>query len=382
MNQEEDINKLEYEGKLGKIFKLGLINLFFHIITLGIHSCWGSAKMRRYVIGKFKLGSYNLKYTGTGGELFKGFLLTLLLTFLLFFCYQLLFVGFDSFILCNKIMTIYIYTMMFGHLSMDQLKTINSELLCISTFIILFLSYADILTYLSYRYVFSRITWKGARITLGGSCFIYAGKRLLYRFLNILSFGFLMHRFDVASYDYVTKHTQYGGIPFVFHKAPIGSLRLTNIITGLLSFFTFGLSYLWYWAALRRHTLNNTTIGNLQLKVTDTGGGFLMIILKDLMTVLLACIVFWVIMTLNHSSISSLLAAVSIFVLYLLAIAFTVANVIQRRVVYRAKHTFVLGDLDAFQKIQAEAEESGNVVPQKQSFFDTDYGVVPLTMII
>lgn len=349
---EENINKLEYEGKLGKILKIQIANLLWLVLTFGIYGYWVKTETRQYIFSSFKLFSNRCKYTGTGGELFKGSLL-----FSLFVCLH----SFLRAMLVNC--SGFAYT--------------GPSILVEYIIAILFLFCFYILEYLSYRYVFSRITWRESQIRLAGSSSRYASKKFLYTFLNIISLGLLIHRFDVAVYDYFIHQTQYGGVPFSFQKAPVSSLRRTNIITLLLTPFTLGLSRFWYWAALRRYRFNNTTIGNLRLKVTDTGAELLMLALSNMMVMLLLFGSGIAMVVASFSFDQGLLLKTASIITLLLTFILSWHIVVQRFIVYRATHTFVLGDLETFQKIQEDEALLDNVTPEEASYSDTgyDYGL-------
>src|SRR5688572_29525354 len=68
------INRIEYDGRASAIFGIWALNFFMKIITIGIYSFWGKTRIRKYVTSCFSLGGDRFEYTGTGGELFKGFL--------------------------------------------------------------------------------------------------------------------------------------------------------------------------------------------------------------------------------------------------------------------------------------------------------------------
>lgn len=70
----KEINQVVYDSRTGQIYKIWLLNLFMNIITLGIYSFWGKARLRRYIVGSFSLRDDRFEYTGTGKELFFGFL--------------------------------------------------------------------------------------------------------------------------------------------------------------------------------------------------------------------------------------------------------------------------------------------------------------------
>ena len=55
-------------------FKIFIVNLLLMVVTLGIYRFWGKTRMRRYLWGHVEILGDRLEYTGTGKELFLGFL--------------------------------------------------------------------------------------------------------------------------------------------------------------------------------------------------------------------------------------------------------------------------------------------------------------------
>lgn len=66
-------------GTGGEIMRIALRNALFNILTLGIYRFWGVTHVRRYLWSHMQLEGEPLDYTGTGKELFLGFLLALLI---------------------------------------------------------------------------------------------------------------------------------------------------------------------------------------------------------------------------------------------------------------------------------------------------------------
>lgn len=72
--QNAKINKISYDSRTGQVYKIWLLNLLMNIITLGIYNFLGKTRLRKYVTGSFSLHDDRFEYTGTGKELFFGFL--------------------------------------------------------------------------------------------------------------------------------------------------------------------------------------------------------------------------------------------------------------------------------------------------------------------
>jgi uncharacterized membrane protein YjgN (DUF898 family) len=64
-----------YDGRLGELFGIFFVNLLLSIVTLGFYRFWAKTRMRRYIWSRVSLNGDAFEYTGTGGELFIGFLI-------------------------------------------------------------------------------------------------------------------------------------------------------------------------------------------------------------------------------------------------------------------------------------------------------------------
>ena len=66
---------ITFENRGDRLIGLGFVNAFLKIITLGIYSFWGKTEVRRRLWSFTRLNGEPLEYTGTGKELFLGFLI-------------------------------------------------------------------------------------------------------------------------------------------------------------------------------------------------------------------------------------------------------------------------------------------------------------------
>lgn len=68
---------IEFSGRWQEFFQIALINLLLTVVTLGIYRFWGIARTRRYLWSRTSLVGSPLEWTGTGGEMFVGFLMVM-----------------------------------------------------------------------------------------------------------------------------------------------------------------------------------------------------------------------------------------------------------------------------------------------------------------
>jgi uncharacterized membrane protein YjgN (DUF898 family) len=74
---------LVYDGDIGDLFGVYLMNLLLTIITFGIFRFWAITRMRRYLWSHMSFEGTRFTYTGKGRELFFGFVLAMLVLILL-----------------------------------------------------------------------------------------------------------------------------------------------------------------------------------------------------------------------------------------------------------------------------------------------------------
>lgn len=63
-----------YDGTLRELYAIFLPNLVLTLLTLGIYRFWAIARLRRHIWSRVSFDGERFEYTGTGGEMFRGFL--------------------------------------------------------------------------------------------------------------------------------------------------------------------------------------------------------------------------------------------------------------------------------------------------------------------
>ncbi|MFC1673961.1 YjgN family protein [Pseudomonadota bacterium] len=79
---DEELSLIRSHAKGGELFQIFIVNVVLSILTLGIYRFWGKTRMRRYLWGHVEVMGDRLEYTGTGQELFLGFLFVFFLILL------------------------------------------------------------------------------------------------------------------------------------------------------------------------------------------------------------------------------------------------------------------------------------------------------------
>ena len=183
---------LFYEGRLRELLPLVLLNSMLSLITLGIYRFWGKTNIRRYLWSRMSLLGQPLEYSGTGMELFVGFLIIVCI---------LVPIGFCSFLLPIILLG---YGITFG------------PVLAQGFLGLLFFYLSHIAVYRAQRYRLSRTSWRGICSELKGSSVTYANQATLCTFLMFMSLGLAYPYMQVKLLKYRIENAAFGGVSFEF----------------------------------------------------------------------------------------------------------------------------------------------------------------------
>ena len=251
--------KLDFTGRARAIFGIWILNCVLSIITLGIYSFWGRVNIRRYIWQSTRYEDEAFEYTGTGGELFIGFLI----------------VFFIVLVPISAAKSFSQYLLGLGHMGW----TIVAGALTYGLIVFLI----GIAIHRVRKYQLSRTLWRGIRGALGGSSIRYGAVFLGYMGLNVVTLGLAYPYTSVRLWSRLANETWIGsgrlhfegGVkdlyrPFliawgVFFAAPIlmaaGSVSSIGLwqLVPVVSFFAGGIAYQWFRAAQYRLFTKGTT---------------------------------------------------------------------------------------------------------------------------
>jgi uncharacterized membrane protein YjgN (DUF898 family) len=290
---------LQYDGDIGELYGIFLINLMLTIVTLGIFRFWAITRYRRYLWSHMRFQNERFEYTGRGRDLFLGFLMAIGI---------LLGLGIAAGLLSALLGTI---------------NKVLATLPIIALYVtILILAFAA--RFSAQRYRLSRTVWCGIRGGMQGSALRYGVRSLLYAVMLPFTLFQLVPWTQVRLAERRINASRFGNLAFAFRGRAarlylpylavfIGTTLLLALIAGavwgavapsftpligagakdprliaaiqhamLLTFagvilFGIGSSLIacWYWALLGRHITGNTTLGPLCLTSIVTGPGLL-----------------------------------------------------------------------------------------------------------
>lgn len=142
-----------FDGSGWELFTIHLLNAVFTVLTLGIYSFWGKVKIRRYLWEHTSVLGESLEYTGTGGELFRSFLLVMALALL----------GMAGYYACSLVFPL------------------------AAPFIlpVVLVPFGFFAGYQALRYRLTRTRWRGIRGNMDGSALRYAAFGVGYSLLSL-----------------------------------------------------------------------------------------------------------------------------------------------------------------------------------------------------
>jgi uncharacterized membrane protein YjgN (DUF898 family) len=238
-------HSLAYDGRAGDLGRIAVTNGLLSVLTLGIYRFWAKTRLRRYLWGRIAFLDDPLEYSGTGLELFLGFLVALVILAPLLGAA----VTFEIYFADSP-----------GVVGVGQL---------VQAFGLLFLVHVAI--YRARRYRLTRTQWRGIRAGQTGSATKYALLAIGWSILVGLTFGLAYPVFRTRMQKYRLSHTWFGDRPFTF-EGRASEIFGSWIVTWLLFIPTFGLIGLWYRVREFRYFASRTRCGLLSFRSELTAG--------------------------------------------------------------------------------------------------------------
>jgi uncharacterized membrane protein YjgN (DUF898 family) len=249
---DEATLRLAYRGTGGDLFFLVLKNVFLTLITLGIYTPWARTAKRAFLWRQVEIGGQRLEYTGTGKELFLGYL---------------------------KVAGVYIVLFGIPAVLKKPAPAMSGLWQLFSSLILLVLiPYA---LYWSRRYLLGRTRWRGIRFGLTGEAKDFAKLFLKTTFLTVVTLGFYGPVANNRLYSFIMNHTRYGSASFGY-DGPNGQAFKIAIKGFFLSLLTAGIYLPWYLASMQRFRLSHIQFAGARGRTDITGGALFKILLVSL----------------------------------------------------------------------------------------------------
>jgi hypothetical protein len=183
-------------------------NFFLTLVTLGFYRFWARVRVRRYFWSNILVAGEPLEYTGTGLELFIGFLIAVAVVAPFGIVYVIL----QRVMLGNPVAETALSLLYFAFLVM----------------------FVQVVSFRARRYRLSRTAWRGIYAGQTGSAWRYLGMALLYGFLTVVTLGLAAPWRSIALERYKIDHSWFGESRFVLDANARDLFSRWLIVMGLL----------------------------------------------------------------------------------------------------------------------------------------------------
>jgi uncharacterized membrane protein YjgN (DUF898 family) len=198
------------------LWKVVLGNFFLTIVTLGIYRFWAKTRIRRYFWSNITILGEPLEYTGTGRELFVGFLIVVA-------------------ILAPLVVAYYV-------LKRILLGNIGATLALLVTYLVVLFVLIHIAVFRARRYQLTRSAWRGIRAGQTGSTWGYVGLAALYTVITVMTLGVASPWMEVGLERYKMNNTWFGNSRFQL-KASGFMLFLRSLVVYALFLAPLAVAY-------------------------------------------------------------------------------------------------------------------------------------------
>jgi uncharacterized membrane protein YjgN (DUF898 family) len=231
--QTNESYQLEFKGEGTAFFGILLANWILTILTLGFYYPWARAKQLQYIYSHTTLNKESFSFSGTGAEIFKGFI---------------------------KLVGIYLLVMFafFMFISYAEAPILGAVLLYLVIF-----AFIPFIIHGSFRYRMSRTSYRGIRFGYRGD-----RKELTVQFFRdllftVLTFGIYSSWLSMNLRAYTHRHIRYGDVEFS-NEASGSAYFLLNLKGTLLTIITLGIYSFWW-----QKDIFNYYIDNMKLQKGD-----------------------------------------------------------------------------------------------------------------
>lgn len=239
--------QLEFFGKGSDYFSIMIVNWLLILVTLGLYYPWARAKRLKYIFGNTSLNNERFHFSGTGKEMFKGFVKLMLFYIVAF--------------------GVYIFLLMKMHMIFVAVIFLYLAILAIIPFAI----------HGSLKYRMSRTSYRGIRFGYRGS-FKTLGitylKGLLFTILTLGIYGAWL-QMNIRSYTF--SNIRYGDAQFT-NESNGGEWLLLNLKGYFLTILTLGIYLFWWQRDIFSYYIDNMSIAKNDQKIefnsTATAGDF------------------------------------------------------------------------------------------------------------
>lgn len=235
-------HEVRFHGEGTALFVLIVKNTLLTILTLGIYFPWAKTERRRFLWQNTEFDGQRFVYTGTGKELFVGYVKVLLA-----------------------------YLVIVG---VPRVLALVSPEAAVVAFGLIALGLIAILPYAIYgsrAYLLSRTTLRGVRFQLVPGAGDFAKTFWIGTLLTFVTLGLYGPVLNNQLHRILTNNTRYGSLAFSY-DGPDNEAFWISLKGLLLTVVTLGIYYPWFITNLQTFRLESTQLGQTQGQWNLSGG--------------------------------------------------------------------------------------------------------------
>lgn len=249
---------MAFYGQGSEYFRILLVNTILTIVTLGLYYPWAKERRLKYLYSKNTFEDTPFVFSGTGKEMFRGFIRAFALLILLYAA------------------VIYLY--LNGWLGTAFLLLYGS-----------LLALVPVALHGAYRYRMAKTSWRGIRFGYTGDRGQLVGLFVKGLLLTLVTFGIYSAWFTVHLRRYILSNIRVGNARFVYN-AEGSEYFWMNLKGYLLSVFTLGIYLFWWQKDQFEFFVNNTRLEQEEdavfFRSKATAGGFARLTIGNFLLVL------------------------------------------------------------------------------------------------
>jgi uncharacterized membrane protein YjgN (DUF898 family) len=205
---------LAFYGKGADYFRIQIVNTILNIITLGLYYPWAKERQLKYLYSQNTFEDTPFVFSGTGREMFKGYIKAIIILGLLYAA--------SLFLIANEYVV-------------SGMLLLYGGIICLMPLAI----------HGSYRYRMAKTSWKGIRFGYLGEKGILVAIFFKGIILTILTFGIYAPWFTINLRRYILSNIKVGDAQFIYSGNGSEYFWL-NLKGYFLTVLTFGI-YLFWW---------------------------------------------------------------------------------------------------------------------------------------
>lgn len=250
--------RIEFFGTGSDYFAITIVNWLLTLVTLGFYYPWARAKNLRYIYGQTSLNNERFHFSGTGNEMFRGFI---------------------------KIIIFYIAIMTGYTLLLTVVKSIPLAVLFLYLAIFAIIPFA---IHGSFRYKMSRTSYRGIRFGYRGNLSELIQNYTKWVLFTIFTFGIYAAWLQMNIRRYTHGNIRYGDVEFS-NEAYGSDWFFLNLKGYILTIFTLGIYSFWWQSEIFAYYIDNMSMSKGEQKIecssTATGGGFFELLIVNFLII-------------------------------------------------------------------------------------------------